>query len=75
MRGKNKEDDGRMKKRAFKKIRPSNRKRQIIVIILFVLTLLPSLIFAATQTAEVFAPDLTLNSSDILFSPSEKNKL
>lgn len=46
MRGKNKEEDGRMKKRTIKKI---------IVIMLFVLTLLPSLAFAATQTAEVLS--------------------
>lgn len=50
-----------MKKRTIKKI--------IVIILLVLLASLPSLVFAAIQTAEVSAPDLTLNSSDILFSP------
>jgi len=60
-----------MKKRTkIKKIRQSSRKMQIITIVLLPLTLFPSIAFAAVQSAEVLpAPDLTLNSSDILFSP------
>lgn len=56
-----------MKKRAFKKIRQSNRQ---LILILLALTLLSSPVFAAIQTAEILsAPDLTLNASDIIFSP------
>ncbi|GEM_PF-3943824 len=61
-----------MKKGAFKRLRQSNRKKQkeIITIVLLSLILLPSPLFAATQTAEVLsAPDLTLNPSDISFAP------
>ena len=43
-----------------------------IIILLLLLALLPSSVFAATQDVEVLpAPDLTLNSSDISFSPTD----
>ncbi len=41
------------KKRAFKKMEQSNRKKEMIILILVVLALLPSLVFAAVQYVTV----------------------
>jgi DNA-directed RNA polymerase specialized sigma54-like protein len=66
-----------MKKRAFKKIRQSNseKQKQIITIVVLSLALLPSPVFAVTQTAEVLpAPDLTVSPADISLAPEKTPK-
>jgi hypothetical protein len=61
---------GKYRREELKKIQSCIRKIQLIVTLSLVFAVLPALVFAAIQTAEVSAvPDLELNASDILFSP------